>query len=358
MHTAVFVAHRVATDLGSMAAPTAHGRVLLLFSSFTLLTVLLCHTTEFNFTKPKQEPLDVVRERSGNALRKRAKGNYGLTGYEKTLLRKIAAASENRKWTAVSSHFAEYTGDAPPLFTAAMLGAIRCRRYEEGIRIYGKCRESSQVLDEPVYTAAMKLFGKLGAPSSVRDVWDEALQALGLTEILAAARIAAAADEGNVSAAAEVLDLMSASGVPVDVGHVSSAIRACWGCGTHQHKAARYLFDLLQEFGLAPNIIIFTSLIRAYTTAACKDTVALYEDMKALQIKPDRAFTETYLTTILQKDPKDNWRTPKTTATFLKDKPVERLRAARKAAADFEASGVKLSKLAANIRDALKQMSM
>ncbi len=343
-----------------MAAPAAQGRVLLLVSSFTFLTVLLCDTTEFNFAKAKQEPLAVVRERSGNALRQSARGtgNYDLTGYEKRLLRKIGAASENREWTAVSSHLAEYTGDAPPLFAAAMHGALRCQRYKEGAKIYDKCRTSSQVLHEPAYVAAIKLFGKLGEPSRVRDVWDEALQVVGLTEILASARIVAAADEGNVSAAAEVLDLMNASGVTINVGHVSSAIRACWGWGTHQHKAAKFLFDLLPEFGLAASVIIFTNLIRAYATAAVKDTVALYEDMKALQINPDAAFAETYLSTILQKDPKDRWRTPDTTATLLKDKPVERLRAARKAAADFEAAGVKLSNLAATIRDALKQMSI
>lgn len=343
-----------------MAAPGAHGRVLLLFSSFTFLTVLLCHKTEINFAKPKQEPLDAFRERSGKALRKSAKGtgNYDLTRYEKNLLRKIAAASETRNWTAVSSYLAEYTGDAPPLFASAMQGALRCRRYEEGIKIYDKCRTSSQVLHEPVYTAAMKLFGKLGAPSRVRNVWDEALQVVGLTEVLAAARIAAAADEGNVSATAEVLDLMNESGVPVDVGHVSSAIRACWGWGTHQHKAAKYLFDLLPQFGLAPNVIIFTNLIRAHAAAPFKDTIALYEDMNAVQVKPDKAFAELYLSTILQKDHKDSWRTPETTATLLKVKPVERLRAARKAAADFEAAGVEFTKLAANIRDALKQMSI
>ena len=343
-----------------MAAPGAHGRVLLLFSSFTFLTILLCHTTEINFAKTKQEPLDVVRERSGNALRRSAKGtgDYVLTRHEKNLLRKIAVASENREWAAVSSHIGTYAGNSPPLFTAAMHGALRCRQYEEGIQIYDKCRTSSSILPAPAYVAAIKLFGKIGAPSRVREVWGEALQVVGVNEILGSARIIAAADEGNVSAAAEVLDLMNASGVPVDVGHVSSAIRACWGWGNHQHKAARYLFDLLPEFDLAPNIIIFTNLIRAYTNAACKDTVALYEDMKALQIKPDTAFAETYLITILQKDPKDRWRTPETTAPLLKDKPVERLRAARKAAADFEAAGVELSNLAANIRDALKQMSI
>ena len=342
-----------------MAAP-AQGRVLLLLSSFTFLTVLLCHTTEFNFAKTKQEPLDVVRERSGNALRQSARGagNYDLTGYEKKLLRNIAAASEKRDWTAISSHFDEYAGDAPPLFAAAMHGALRCQRYKEGARIYDKCRTSSQVFHAPAYVAAIKLFGKLGAPSRVREVWDEALQVVGLTEILGSARIVAAADEGNVSAAAEVLDLMNASGVTINVGHVSSAIRACWGWGTNQHKPARYIFDLLPEFGLAPNVIIFTTLIGAYATAPVKDTVALYEDMKALQINPNKVFAETYLTTILQGDPKEKWRTPDTTATLLKDKPVERLRAARKAAADFEAAGVKLSRLAVNIRDALKQMSI
>ena len=343
-----------------MAAPGAHGRVLLLFSSFTFLTILLCHTTEINFAKTKQEPLDVVRERSGNALRRSAKGtgDYVLTRHEKNLLRKIAVASENREWAAVSSHIGTYKGNSPPLFAAAMHAALRCRQYEEGIQIYDKCRTSSQVLHEPAYVAAIKLFGKLGAPSRVREVWDEALQVVGVNEILGSARIIAAADEGNVSAAAEVLDLMNASGVTINVGHVSSAIRACWGWGTNQHKPARYIFDLLPEFGLPPTVIIFTNLVRAYATAAVKDTVALYEDMKALQINPDAAFAETYLATILQKDPKDRWRTPETTVALLKDKPVERVRAARKAAADFEAAGVKLSNLAAVISDALKQMSI
>jgi hypothetical protein len=85
----------------------------------------------------------------------------------------------------------------------------------------------------------------------VHEVWKDALKEGDLDKDLALARISAAADEGDVTTSAEVMDQMVASNVPMQIGHVVSAIRSCGISG--QHKAARYFFDLLPDFGIQKN---------------------------------------------------------------------------------------------------------
>ena len=82
--------------------------------------------------------------------------------------------------------------------------------------------------DAPTFATAMKTYAKLGNNSRVREIWAAAREACPLDALLAAARIDAAAAEGDVLTAAELLDEMNRTGVGIDIAHVTSAIRACW----------------------------------------------------------------------------------------------------------------------------------
>ena len=243
----------------------------------------------------------------------------------------------------------------PPVFTAVLHAAFRCRKYKEGALLYKQCRKRCKIVDEPVYTQALRIFGKLREEATVRKIWAEALNSCGLSIVLASARISAAADAGDVEAAAGVLDLMESKGTPINVLHISSAMRACWGQGKKRHKAAKYLYDLCPRLGLEPDLVLFTCLIGAYDSAPLGFIASAYNAMREFGITTDSAFAETYLVSVLSK-PKDlKLRTP-AFAEWLSDRPVDRLRAAQEGLADFEKDGVKLSALSKTLKDALKKL--
>ena len=324
--------------------------VLLLFTSVWL------HSPIFNFATSKQEPLNRVRERSGRALHTSAPRLSKLNGQERYLLGTISKAGKHG-WPSVESNIANYSGSAVPIYTAAMHAAVKCGRYHEGADIYHRCRRCCQEFDAPVFAEALHIFRKLKQPAQVRKIWNETLHFCDLNGILALARITAAADEGDVEAAAQVLDLMHSNQVVVETAHLSSAIRSCWGWGKNRHKAATYFFDLFSRFNVLPNVISFTNLFGAYTGAGLKDILQAYSEMKALQVLPDTAFAETYLTTLFGKDQRfTTARSPALLLDLLKDYSVERFRAARMALDDFDAAGVKLTRLSKGIRRELEHL--
>lgn len=252
-----------------------------------------------------------------------------LTDAEKQLLTSISTASEARDWSRVQFLTAKYSGTSSAIYSAAMKGAFRCQKYEEGSSLYNKWLQAGGLDHEPLYVFAIKIFGKLGEAEKVREVYERALKALKLSEILAAARINAAADEGDVEAAAAVLDEMENASLLVNVAHVSSAIRACSGWGKNGHKAAEYLFRLLPRLGLEPNIVLFTCLVRAYHTASLDELILVYREMKDLQVAPNHVFAETYIVSLLQTDAKIGIpRDLDDLCDVLRDKPIERLQAA------------------------------
>jgi pentatricopeptide repeat protein len=125
------------------------------------------------------------------------------------------------------------------------------------------------------------------------------------------------------------------------------------------HRAGKYLFDLLPELGLQPTIISFTSLIGALRTGQLQDILSAYKDMKTEGIEPDQVFAETYLVSVLQLEKSQQVlqaRAPQQLQELLRERPVERLKAARQAIADFRKGKMKLSGLCFNIGEALKQL--
>ena len=176
-----------------------------------------------------------------------------------------------------------------------MHAAFRCREYKEGSTIFEKCRANCEIISQPIFTVGIRIFAKLGDTDRVQQIWDDALKAYPLDEILGSARIAAAADFGDVEMAADTLDKMNSSNASINVYHINSAMRACWGWGDKRHKAAKYFFDLLPQFQLSPTIVSFTSLIGAYKTASLRRIVSAYDEMKDLKIPPDAVFAETHI---------------------------------------------------------------
>lgn len=174
--------------------------------SLLLLLSLLLHPVQYghSFAKLKQESPAAIRERSGNALRKRAGnlGNIKMDGEERSLLGRISNAAERREWGAARSAFASYTGDAAPVYAAALHAAVRCRRYQEGAKMFELCQKRCKNIHAPAYTQALRIFGKLKDPAKVEDVWAESLEKCEFDLVL---------DLGNITGAAHILDMVNES---------------------------------------------------------------------------------------------------------------------------------------------------
>ena len=316
----------------------------------------MLHTSPCGFGRTKQQPLSELRERTGLALRKSAKGADGpkLNKDETKLVRDIATASENRDWPTARSLSSTYSGSAVQIYSAAMQAALRCREYEEGSQVFDRCEKNCDLINQPAFSVALRIFAKLKQSGRVQQIWENAMKIYEIDVFLGSARLAAAADLGDVEMAAGILDQMNASNVSIDVYHINSAMRACWGWGNKQHRAAKYFFDLLEGFQLPPTVVSFTALAGAYQTASLREAVSVYNEMKALQIEPDKVFAETYLFSVLQAA-----KIPGVAVeNKLCEKPVERLKAARDALADFEAAGLRLSRVCEAVRRELQRMKL
>lgn len=250
-----------------------------------------------------------MRERTGRADRHKIEDSGGnrlpLSQVEVCLWREISFASEQqklRKWQEVQSQIDTYCGPAIKIYTDAMHAALKFRKYEDGALTYEKCRQNCEQMDNRIFTAALKIFGKLGQHEKVRQIWDEAMEKCKLSHMLIASRMHAAADEGDVETAALMLDLLDANKLEIDVIMITFAMRSCWGWGSRQHKAAKYLWTLITKYNSKPNVVAFTTLMGAYGTAPLKDVLAALAEMETMEIPPDRDFVETFLASVLQQD--------------------------------------------------------
>lgn len=339
----------------------ATARIGLLLGSCYCLFLFLGHPPSCAFGQPKQESVDAHRERTGQASRVRVAHSLGHRGrilnQDKRLLREISFASEQREWDEVMSLFASYSGESIQIYTAVMNAALRCRKYAEGATCYERCRQTCQEFDEPVFATALKIFGRLQQPEKVRKIWTKAKEKFKLSEMLVSSSLQAAADEGDVQTAAAMLDLLNTSNLEINVLPITMAIRSCWGMGTTRHRAAKYFWDLFPKFGLKPTIVSFTALVGSYTGAPLEYVLSAKVEMESLGIHPDRVFAETYLVSLLQLD-FSRLRAISAVQDALQNVPSDRLHAARRGIADFEAAGVEQTTLCRKLKTALENLKL
>ena len=326
------------------------------------LLLITWRAWDATFAKGRQAPLREVREKEGLAKSVKAERlnhETSLSREGKKLLTAIALAGNRGDWMEVRKKFNTYTGTETPIYNAVMHIALNCSKVQEGARAYERLCDSNLTKTSPTISAALKIYSRLGQNQTVREIWDEAKSSMKIDELMAAARIEAAAAEGDVETAATVLDDMSRSAVEIDALHVTSAIRACWEAPGRRHSAAKCLYQLLLDRGLTPNIVTFTCLMGAYATAPLHDSVAVLREMTKYGVIPNPVFAETYLTSILMvvKAEAIKLRTGQKFADYLRQREPERLKAARDALAEFRAAGIYLSGLSLCIDEALQLLA-
>ena len=182
-----------------------HRQLLLL-----LMTACSEYLSASCFSVPKQS-IGAFREREGSSASVPIRATEKLkdiTAAEKKLISALVEAGKKGEWMRVAPHWRKYTGQAVPVVSAAMQAAHRCGRFKEAAAMYNRLRSVPAEIDAGILHLGLKTFGKLQDKVRVRDIWSEA-EELGLVnKIIAGARVDAAAEIGDFTGAATVLDNM------------------------------------------------------------------------------------------------------------------------------------------------------
>jgi len=196
-----------------------------------------------------------------------------------------------------------------------------------------------------VYVNAMKLYGKLNQESPVRELWAE-LQPLDLVDKIGAqARIDAAADNGDVDSAREVMAYMEKKEIAMDELHFSSAIHACANSNDkNRARTAADLFDAMLDKGLKPNIVTFSGLVRSLKGSPSKDLLDVLANMKVQGVKANKVFAENFMFIFLKQPSKGCWMEEDAITADLQKLDHNDLKVAKDVLDEFKASGVDLNR--------------
>ena len=341
----------------------SRGRRLLTVLTPLAVVVLSTCSSLVNFARRGQGDVRSLRKRDGLELHTKASHKDSVLSREGAdVLESIQLARGAGDWIKVRSLYAAYadTGTEIQIFNAVLHTAVECVQYKEGAAIFDGLCKLDITKTSATYSAALKIFARLGHNATVKELWEEARNnpACDMNEPLTAARIDAAAEEGDVESALLVLNNMTQTNVSINIAHVTNAIRACWTAGGVKYRTAEHLFNLTARLGLEPNIVTFSCLVGAYGAAPLEKALAAYADMRRMGIEPNPPFADAYLGAILKKPRAHSWQPAeiKSALQLLQDEAPNRIEAAKLALSEFKGRGLELTDLGRRIDGALRKL--
>ncbi|CAE7530084.1 unnamed protein product [Symbiodinium natans] len=263
--------------------------------------------------------------------------DYLLTKGEARLLQQVNEAATRSDWQRIQQLRATSKVHKTPFFDVEMNAALGCGQYRAGVALYERLCNLELNKEVLTFNLALKLYGKTGNWSSVKQVWQEARAAYRMDETMAAARLVAAADEGDIRTAAEVLDEMVQMNLSADVGHFTSALRACTAAEHKAYNAAMFLFNSMLNMSLTPDVQVFTALISTFAGRPVSDFQRIRHEMDELGVQPTWLFADAYLKALFSVPQKDRRLSLAELAELLSGLSTEHLQEAVLALSKFEA---------------------
>ena len=286
---------------------------------------------------------------------------FELSQEEKKLVSLLhAMPRQNRgceKWKKLWQT-SKYTGGSPVVLTAAMNAALKCKDYQDGAEIYQRLRKLKIPMPLPTYSVAIKLLGKLKQVEEIEYLWDQLLKLDVVNHVVAGARIDAAADNGDIQAAKQVLRYMEEKNIEANVLHFSSSINACANANVADRaKEAQAFFDRMLANRVEPNVVTFVNLLRTFRDEPSECCLHLLADMKDHEVQPNRVFAENFLYIFLKKPSRKGcWTKQSVIASHLRKlNPVD-LQFAKSFIDDLTESKVDLTKSCKLIDSALQSV--
>ena len=278
---------------------------------------------------------------------------------EKLLVAALTSAGKRGRWSKVQQLYENYTGFAVPVHGAALQAAYRCKQYSEAAEMFTEIRRARALtVDRVILLQAMKNFGKLQDSTAVDTIWQEVRANGWVNRFLAAARIDAASEMGDIVGAASVLEFIVNETVPVCDIHFSSAINACKNSDhSNRHKAAVYLLEGMLSKGLQPSDVTFANLAGAHRQAPLHELESIRSNMTDKGIIPNKVFIETFLGALFQGRLAEGW-TVDDVRTRLKGTSRDRLRVAKSVLGDAQSQGVRMTHLSSLVEQYLQQLAI
>ena len=329
------------------------------------LVLLLVMTGQFafwlldvGFSLPKQA-IGAFREREGSSASapiRQTEPLKDITTDEKKLITSLVEAGQRGDWIQAARLWRGYSGQAVPVFSAAMQAAHRCGHFKEASCMYDRLRSDSEAkVDAATLHLGIKTYGKLLDQGRVLEIWREAEERGLVNKIIAGARVDAAAEMGNMTEAVAVLDDMGRRSLETNIINFNSAINACKNAKhRRRHEAAMFLFETVLTQSLEPTVVTFANLVGAHRAAPLQQISDLRGCMAALGIPANRVFAETYLGAVCGRFEKV--RDAGQMAQKMVELPKERREEARLALRDFSTAGVELTRLCELLDATLSKM--
>ena len=328
------------------------------------LLALAVTFTSSCFSAPRADRADPVpssrnpKSEQRFAASARERGEAFLSRDEERLLKRIVRAGRRRDWDSAEASFWDYAGAQTPIYSAALDASIRCRRFSEGVSIYEEMCQRGVWRDLPTFSMALKIFSK-SSPELVPQIWEEAVSVHALDAALCTARIDAAAEVGDVKAAQEVLEEMERAEPPLqpNLVHFTSVIRACTNADSEEsHEMAKRFFELSLGQGVEPDGVLFRELIAAYRTAPLHEVQTVYAFMKDMGVEADSRFSDAYLRTVLRLPGRRKFQSLAEAASAISTIEEERLAEARAVLRGFKDAGRQATALGHLLDGALQRL--
>eukprot|EP00930_Biecheleria_cincta_P085109 TRINITY_DN74531_c0_g1_i1.p1 TRINITY_DN74531_c0_g1~~TRINITY_DN74531_c0_g1_i1.p1 ORF type:complete len:361 (+),score=58.14 TRINITY_DN74531_c0_g1_i1:59-1084(+) len=254
-----------------------------------------------------------TREKTGFGLHRSAAATapaaYTPTSKERKLIMHIVEAGKAGNWQQAKGVFRGYLGRAPQIYSAILTAAFRCGEYAEGSELYNDMQYLGMPKYSPLYTMGIKLAAKSGLFDAVKSIWREVKKSGVVTDMkLIAARLEAAAEQGDMDTAARLLDFMSASRISPEVYHYDTAIRSCQKSEPPSYRVAQIFLQAMFNSSVAPTVVTFGNLVKAHRQAPLHKLQAVLSQMEELGVQMDAVFVKQYLQSLLYL-PSSSWNT-------------------------------------------------
>jgi len=303
----------------------------------------------------------VYTEKSGSLVHssaaKQQQNAAPITLEDRRIVSRIVAASAAGSWKQAKAAFDQSETRAIQVYNAAMFAALRNTKYEEGLKIYRQlCAEGTQKTS-PTYTAAIKLFSRLGKPEEVQKVWEEAdswqrFADNGCQKLLISSMIDAAAHEGNVYEAARFLDVMVNRTITPDLPAWGSAMNACKN--GFRPNAARSFLKSMRRLQVEPDEVMYTMAMIAHIGAPLSKVTDFAEDMAAHGIQPTSRLVEGHVGAVLGKVVADGGVPEKLES--IRTVRDDRLATAASVISAAESDGIRLTRMVREVKIALGRL--
>ncbi|CAE7816251.1 unnamed protein product [Symbiodinium sp. CCMP2456] len=300
---------------------------------------------DVGFSLPRQA-IGAFREREGSSASapiRQTEPLKDITTDEKKLITSLVEAGKRGDWIQVMRLWRGYSGQAVPVYSAAMQAAHRSGHFKEASRMYDGLRSDSQAkVDAATLHLGIKTYGKLLDQGRVLEIWREAEERGLVNKIIAGARVDAASEMGNMTEAVAVLDDMERRSLEANIINFNSALNACKNADhRRRHEAAMFLFETMLARSLEPTVVTFSNLVGAHRAAPLQQISELRGRMASLGIPANRVFAETYVGAVCGRFEKV--RDAGQMAQKMVELPKERREEARIALRDFRTAGVELT---------------